>query len=165
MTDPHHVRRRLRWHVSAGDMARPRLGIAFGSAAVPGRRDPSERERLRAQMAALDADLADIARRMDEADTDRQDVETLAGLDRAWQSYDDWRHRNVIAPMEAGDYESAHRAYDAAGYQRAHALDEAIDAFLAKKSDVGVTLAANAEPTYLSTRTVSLALSSGAAAF
>ena len=67
--------------------------------------------------------------------------------------------------MEAGDYESAHRAYDAAGYQRAHALDEAIDAFLAKKSDVGVTLAANAEPTYLSTRTVSLALSSGAAAF
>jgi signal transduction histidine kinase/CheY-like chemotaxis protein/HPt (histidine-containing phosphotransfer) domain-containing protein len=127
--------------------------------------DPAQRELLHSDMTSIDAELADLAQRMDEADTDRQDVETLAGLTEAWQAYDDWRHKDVIAPVEAGDYATAFRAYDTEGYQRAHALDDAIEAFLNKKHEVGTTLAGNAEATYLSTRALALTLSGGAAAF
>src|SRR5919202_2964680 len=39
--------------------------------------DPSESSATRSEIAALDAQLADLARQMDIADTDREDVETL----------------------------------------------------------------------------------------
>src|ERR1043165_1483010 len=41
---------------------------------------PARREGLRNDMATIDRQLADLAQRMDEADTDREDVQTLASL-------------------------------------------------------------------------------------
>jgi signal transduction histidine kinase/CheY-like chemotaxis protein len=127
--------------------------------------DPAQRARLRTNMASIDGELADLARRMDEADTDREDVQTLAGLRQAWQAYDDWRHQAVIGAVEAGDEPAARGAYDSEGVQRLGALDDAIEAFLAKKREVGLNLAANAEATYDSTRALAILLSVGAAGF
>src|SRR5919202_1049491 len=123
--------------------------------------DPAERDRLRNDMASIDAELANIVLRMDEADTDREDVQTLAGLTQAWKDYDEWRHRAVIGAIEAGDHASAQRAYQSEGVQRLTALDDAIEAFLSKKREVGVNLAANAEATYDSTRALAKGLSAG----
>jgi signal transduction histidine kinase/ActR/RegA family two-component response regulator len=127
--------------------------------------DPAERARLRNDMASIDAELANIVLRMDEADTDREDVQTLAGLTQAWKDYDEWRHRAVIGAIEAGDHASAQRAYQSEGVQRLTALDDAIEAFLSKKREVGVNLAANAEATYDSTRALAIGLSAGATGF
>src|SRR5712691_10749081 len=127
--------------------------------------DPAQRDRLRGDMAAIDGELANIVRRMDEADTDREDVQTLAGLSQAWQDYDDWRHRAVIGAVEAGDRAGAMRAYESEGVERLTALDDAIEAFLRKKREVGLNLAANAEATYDSTRALAIGVSAGAAGF
>ena len=53
--------------------------------------DQAQRDRLRSDMTVIDGELANIVRRMDEADTDREDVQTLAGLTQAWQDYDEAR--------------------------------------------------------------------------
>ena len=94
--------------------------------------DPAQRDRLRSDMTVIDGELANIIRRMDEADTDREDVQTLAGLTQAWQDYDDWRHRDVIGAVEAGDRDGAMRAYESEGVQRLSALDDAIKADIEK---------------------------------
>jgi Four helix bundle sensory module for signal transduction len=127
--------------------------------------DAAQRARLRTNMATIDQELSEVARRMDDADTDREDVQTLAGLMQAWQAYDDWRHQAVIGAVEAGDQSAAMHAYDSEGVQRLVALDDAIEAFLAKKREVGLKLAANAEATYDSTRALAILLSVGAAGF
>src|SRR5919201_1888266 len=56
--------------------------------------DPAERTRLRTEITSLDGTLNELARQMDAADTDRQDVQTLAGLTASWQAYTDWRDRS-----------------------------------------------------------------------
>jgi signal transduction histidine kinase/ActR/RegA family two-component response regulator len=127
--------------------------------------DPANRDRLRNDMSAIDGELANIILRMDEADTDREDVQTLAGLTQAWRNYDDWRHRAVIAAVETGDRAGAMNAYQSEGLQRLNALDDAIEAFLSKKREVGLDLAANAEETYNSTRALAIGVSAGAAGF
>jgi signal transduction histidine kinase/CheY-like chemotaxis protein len=127
--------------------------------------DPAQRDRLRTDMTVIDGELTNIVRRMDEADTDREDVQTLAGLTQAWQDYDDWRHRDVIGAVEAGDRDGAMRAYESEGVQRLSHLDDAIEAFLSKKREVGLNLAANAEATYDSTRALAIGVSAGAAGF
>ena len=53
-------------------------------------RDDAERETLRAEMVAYDAALVDLIQRMDEADTDREDIETLAGIERWLAEHHVW---------------------------------------------------------------------------
>jgi methyl-accepting chemotaxis protein len=120
--------------------------------------EAAERTQLRARMAELDGTLDDLVRQMDEADTDRKDVQTLTGLAEAWQGYAEWRDRAVIAPMEAGDQAAAGAAYRTDGAPRLAALDLAIDAFLEKKGEVGGSLGASAEATYEQTRSIAVGL-------
>jgi hypothetical protein len=46
--------------------------------------DAAERRRLRTHMAEIDRALDELAREMDAADIDREDVQTLAGLTETW---------------------------------------------------------------------------------
>jgi len=124
--------------------------------------DPAERENLRAQMAATDARLDELVAQMDEADTDREDVETLAGLVTAWKEYAVWRDRSIIAAVEAGDRPAALAAYRADAAKITAGLDRAIDAFLEKKRVIGSTLGTSAEQTYQLTRSVAMAFSMAA---
>src|SRR5216684_3608397 len=53
--------------------------------------DPLEDVQDRQEFVLLDQRLAELDRQMDEADTDREDVATLAALTAAWQRYTTWR--------------------------------------------------------------------------
>jgi signal transduction histidine kinase len=125
--------------------------------------DPTERDQLRQQMAQIDNDLVGLAVEMDQADIDREDVQTLAGLTSAWQTYEAWRHQAVIGAVEAGDRPAAMRAYQTEGAQLTQNLDRAIDAFVAKKGDVARTLESNSELSYQHTRDIAIGLSVAAA--
>ena len=124
--------------------------------------DPAERARLRARMEEIDGTLDDLARQMDLADVDRQDVDTLNALISAWQAYAQWRG-SVIAPFEAGDRAAALGVYEREGDSQNAAIDAAIDAFLARKRDVGTALQATGEETYMQTRDIAAALTAAAA--
>src|SRR6266516_1685032 len=95
--------------------------------------DPGEREALRLKMATIDRDLAQLARDMDAADSDREDVATLAAVTQAWTAYAHWRDASVIGAVEAGDGEAALASYRTQGGRLATSLDEAVDAYLTKK--------------------------------
>ena len=125
--------------------------------------DPAERERLRAKMELEDADLRQLFRRMDEADWDRQDVETLAGLESAWNTYVEWRDRVPVEAVERGDSDAALAAYDSEGVRLTTNIDTAIDSFLARKGEVGQELAARSQDSYAMTRQVAIALSAASA--
>ena len=84
--------------------------------------DAAERETLRAEMVAYDAALMDLIQRMDEADTDREDIETLAGIDSAWHAYTAWRDQ-ALAAMEAGDRANALASYHNQGRRLAAEVD------------------------------------------
>ena len=120
--------------------------------------DAAERRRLRTHMAEIDRALDELAREMDAADIDREDVQTLAGLTETWGAYTDWRDRSILATVEPGDRAAALAAYQTEGIRLTAALDSAIDAFLNKKRDVGGTLEAAAEATYELTRGLALGL-------
>jgi PAS domain S-box-containing protein len=120
--------------------------------------DAAERRRLRTHMAEIDRALDELAREMDAADIDREDVQTLAGLTETWRAYTDWRDRSILATIEPGDRAAALAAYQTEGIRLTAALDSAIDAFLNKKRDVGGTLEAAAEATYELTRRLALGL-------
>src|SRR5947209_3679694 len=124
--------------------------------------DPAVWRGTRGEMAALDARLSDIAAQMDAADTDRQDVETLADLNAAWASYVAWRDNQVITPLEQGDRSAALDAYRADGAQLTQEIDATIDAFLRKKQDVGSTLQSDAEASYEMARRIAMLLSGAA---
>src|SRR5207245_11702784 len=62
--------------------------------------NPTERAALRKQMAVLDSRLADLARQLDEADTDRQDVQPLAKLTQTWKAYAAWRDSAILGALE-----------------------------------------------------------------
>jgi signal transduction histidine kinase len=121
-------------------------------------RDAAERETLRAEMAASDAALADLIQRMDQADTDREDIETLAGIASAWHAYTAWRDQ-ALAAVEAGDRAGALASYHNQGRRLAAEVDTAVDAFLVKKRQVGQDIAATADTTYEATRRIAIALS------
>src|SRR2546421_11238189 len=124
--------------------------------------DAAERETLRAEMIAYDAALVDLIQRMDEADTDREDIETLAGIASAWHAYTAWRDQ-ALAAMEAGDRANALASYHNQGRRLAAEVDSAVDAFLLKKRGVGQDIAAPAETRYADTRRIAIALSVAAA--
>ena len=124
--------------------------------------DAAERETLRAEMVANDAALADLIQRMDQADTDREDSQTLAGITSAWHAYTAWRDQ-ALAATEAGDRASALASYHDQGRRLAADVDNAVDAFLLKKREIGQDIAATAETTYTDTRRIAIALSVAAA--
>jgi two-component system, sensor histidine kinase and response regulator len=126
--------------------------------------DPVERSRLRVRMGVLDANLDSLARQMAEASRDRQDVDTLGALTTAWRQYATWRDRAVTGPFESGDHAAAVSAYQTEGAQWNAAIDHAIEAYLARKRELGTNLAASGEATYNQSRDIALGLATGAAA-
>jgi signal transduction histidine kinase len=121
--------------------------------------DPAERQALRLKMASIDRDLAQLAQDMDVADSDREDVATLAAVTEAWTAYTDWRDTSVIGAVEAGDEQAALDSYRTQGGRLATNLDEAVDAYLTKKHSVGAGLEAAATSSFGYTRNVAVAFS------
>ncbi|HTD78444.1 MAG TPA: ATP-binding protein, partial [Chloroflexota bacterium] len=109
-----------------------------------------------------DATLHQLVEQMDEADTDHQDVQTLAALVAAWDAYANWRDQSVFAALDAGDHEAALASYETVGARLARDLDARIDAAIAKKREVASTLEASALSTYDVTRAFAIGLSLGA---
>jgi PAS domain S-box-containing protein len=126
--------------------------------------DPSGRQRIRTDMASIDARLADLLRQMDEVDLDRTDSEALAGLIQAWSAYADWRDRVVLTAADAGDRAAAREAFRTDGDARSAALDTAAHAFLEKKRESGQAVETSAQAEYEDIRRIALAVT-GAAAF
>jgi signal transduction histidine kinase/DNA-binding NarL/FixJ family response regulator len=124
--------------------------------------DPAERTRLRASIVSTDAKLEHLVKQMDEADTDRQDVQTLAALAAAWNAYANWRDVAVFGAMDVGDREAALESYRTVGARLATDLDASIDAAISKKREVASTLEAAALSTYDETRAFAIGLSLGA---
>lgn len=113
-------------------------------------------------IADFDSRLAQLGRQMDQADTDREDVLTLADLESAWAEYAAWRDAAVLGQLDRGDRAAALAAYRADGARLGAAVDDAIDAFLAKKREVGARLEADAEASFELTRRIAIVLSAGA---
>ena len=121
--------------------------------------DPAAAAADRASMDQFDARLVDLAGQMDEADTDREDVATLASLKSAWTAYKEWRDERVLGLLDRGDRAAALDAYRADGARMGANVDSSIDAFLAKKREVGANLEAEAEASFEATRRIAILLS------
>jgi hypothetical protein len=102
---------------------------------------------------------------MDEADTDRQDVQALAALQEAWNTYAAWRDQSLFPALDAADPEDALTSYHTTGVELAKGVDQAIDAFISKKREVAGCIEASAEVTYNYTRAIAIGLSVAAVAF
>jgi protein-histidine pros-kinase len=124
--------------------------------------DPQAAQTDRSDMLVLDERLHELYRQMDQADTDREDVGTLAALESAWNSYTVWRDETVLGQMERGDRAAALAAYRADGTRLSTQVDAAIDAFLAKKGEVGANLEAQSARSFERTRTIATLLGIGA---
>jgi PAS domain S-box-containing protein len=125
--------------------------------------DPVSAAAYRQEMQQLDQRLADLVQRMDQADTDREDVATLAALVSAWDAYTNWRDQVVLAELDRGHRAEALAAYREGGSRMGTTVDEMIDAFLAKKREVGATLEGQAEASFDLTRHIAILLSIAAA--
>jgi PAS domain S-box-containing protein len=126
--------------------------------------DPNKRAQLRQEIAATDADLSELSREIDAADTDRQDVDTLARVDSAWRAFATWRDK-AMQLEDAGDIDGARQSYQSEGAPLAQQVDDAVGSFLNKKGEVAAQIARTHEVAYDSTRRVAVAASIGAAAF
>ena len=126
-------------------------------------RDPAAAAADRAAMAANDVQLAEVARQMDEADTDREDVATLADLESAWKAYTTWRDTAVVSQVDRGNRSAALAAYTQ-NQRRGAAVDTAIDAFLARKREVGARLESDSEASFALARQIAILLSVGCVA-
>jgi PAS domain S-box-containing protein len=122
---------------------------------------PATTAQLRQSMAALDARLNELARQMDQADTDREDVQTLAAIQDAWLAYSRWRD-HAIDLVEAGDRAGALASYHSEGQALGQDVDTAIDAFVAHKREVADPIAAADQATYDATRRIAILLALGA---
>src|SRR5919202_4740118 len=125
--------------------------------------DPAAAATYRQEMQQLDQHLANLAHQMDVADTDREDVATLAALESAWDAYTAWRDDIVLREVDRGNRGAALAAYRAGGAHVGATVDETIDAFLAKKHEVGATLEGQAEVSFELTRHIAILLSIAAA--
>ena len=126
--------------------------------------DPERRAQLRQEIAVADADLMQLSREIDAADTDREDVDTLARVDSAWQAFAAWRNR-AMQLEDAGDPVGARLSYETEGALSARQVDDAVGSFLSKKGEIAAQIAQTHEAAYESTRRVAIAASIGAAAF
>src|ERR1051326_3329574 len=113
----------------------------------------------RNEIQLIDQHLADLVRQMDEADTDREDVATLADLVSAWDAYTNWRDDAVLNQVDQGNRQAAIDAYSADGVRMGALVDDRIDAFLAKKRAVGANLEAEAESSFVLTLNIAFLLS------
>ena len=125
--------------------------------------DPAAAEADRAAIVVFDGRLSELTRQMDEADTDRQDVATLADLESAWKGYTTWRDTVVLGQVDRGDRSAALAAY-AAGTRMSAPVDTAIDAFLARKREVGARLESEAEASFDLARRIAVLLAVGSVA-
>jgi PAS domain S-box-containing protein len=125
--------------------------------------DPVANTEDRLEMVHLELRLNELVRLMDEADTDREDVGTLAALTAAWQSYTAWRDETVLAQVDRGDRAAALAAYRADGARMGALVDDTIDAFLIKKRQIGAALEASAAQSFDLTRGIASVLSVTAA--
>jgi two-component system, sensor histidine kinase len=121
--------------------------------------DPAQRAKLRASIVATDARLRTLIEQMNEADTDRQDVQTLAALAAAWDAYADWRDHSVFVALDVGDRNAALASYQTDGVRLAKVLDDAIDAVILKKREVASAIEASTVSTYDATRAFAIGLS------
>jgi signal transduction histidine kinase len=124
---------------------------------------PEERTALRAKIAAQDTALDALAQRMDDADTDREDVETLAHLKSAWYAYADWRDAAIADSDARNDRNILLDAYRSEGTRLSLDLDQAIDDYLNKKRDVGELLDQGGQASYEQAQRIALGVSSAAA--
>ena len=124
--------------------------------------DPQAALGDRTEMLALDKRLVELAQAMDQADTDREDVGTLAALESAWNSYAAWRDETVLGQLERGDRAAALAAYRRDGARLSTQVDATIDAFLVKKGEVGATLEGQSARSFDRTRTIATLLGIGA---
>jgi PAS domain S-box-containing protein len=125
--------------------------------------DPVSAAAYRQEMQQLDQRLGDLAHQMDLADTDREDVATLAALMSAWDAYTNWRDEVVLRELDRGNRAEALAAYREGGSRMGTTVDEMIDAFLSKKREVGATLEGQAEASFDLTRHIAILLSIAAA--
>src|SRR5919202_409866 len=125
--------------------------------------DPVSAAAYRQEMQQLDQRLGDLAHQMDLADTDREDVATLAALMSAWDAYTNWRDEVVLGELDRGNRAEALAAYREGGSRMGTTVDEMIDAFLSKKREVGATLEGQAEASFDLTRHIAILLSIAAA--
>src|SRR5438552_12327 len=94
--------------------------------------DPTESApAMRTSVNDSNAKLADLVLRLDEADTDREDVQTLAGINSAWAEYSHWRD-HALTLVENNDRPGALAAYRNEGQLLGCEADVAIDADLEK---------------------------------
>jgi PAS domain S-box-containing protein len=125
--------------------------------------DPADWAAVRPKLQESDQRLQELARQMDLADTDREDVATQAQLNAAWEAYTNWRDVAVLGALERGDRAAAIAAYRTDGVVLGNRLNQTIDGFLAKKRQVGGTLQAEAEESFDFTRRVAMLMSAAAA--
>jgi signal transduction histidine kinase/CheY-like chemotaxis protein/HAMP domain-containing protein len=120
--------------------------------------DPAVTSRLRDDLATMDAQMRDLTRQMDEADTDRQDMETLANIDADWRAYTTWRDA-AFRVADSGDRAAAIASYESNGGPLERAVDNRIDLFRERKREVAERMSNGAEATYASTRPIAIFLS------
>ncbi|MFN8635141.1 MAG: methyl-accepting chemotaxis protein [Chloroflexota bacterium] len=119
---------------------------------------PAERQEIRKQIVATDTALADLERQMDEADTDRADVDSLARLHRSWQSYRDWRDTAIFGAIENGMLDAAMASYRTDGARLERNVDGAMENFLTIKSETGRELSEQGHATYQWLWTITIGL-------
>jgi signal transduction histidine kinase len=125
--------------------------------------NPEERAALRGKIVAQDTELEQLALRMDEADTDREDVQTLARLKAAWWAYADWRDSAIAESDASNDRGILLDTYRSEGTRLSVALDQAIDEYLNKKRDVGELLDQAGQASYEQAQRIALGVSAIAA--
>jgi methyl-accepting chemotaxis protein len=121
--------------------------------------DSAGRAAVQAHIAQLDAEVVDLVHQMDAADTDREDVQTLAALSGAWSEYTRWRDGVVLAALNAGDGVGAVAAYRAEHERFEGAVSAALDAFSDKKKETSDELQASVDRTHDVMQAVSVGLS------
>jgi signal transduction histidine kinase len=124
---------------------------------------PAQRAALREQIAAADVELQQLTQSIDDADTDREEVDPLAGVVTAWSEYREWRDAALAAADAANDPGIVASAYKDDGARLDAALDNAIDHFLTSKNEAGAQYEMSAQVTYEQMRRLAMALSLAAA--
>src|SRR5689334_7103562 len=76
--------------------------------------DAQTRAALRADIATTYAQMRDLTTQMDQAYTDRQDVETLGDIRAHWQAYTAWRN-TALATADQGGGATALASYQTDG--------------------------------------------------
>jgi methyl-accepting chemotaxis protein len=99
-----------------------------------------------------------LTRQLDEADTDREDVETLATLTSTWQAYADWRDSAILTPVDTGHEDAALAAYRKDSANLSDSLSRALTNYLATKQSVADDLGTASDQQFAQIRLISIIL-------